>query len=707
MRRAYDYWKSLTVDADERAKELVIEARTARDKAALEARWAYLGFKREAREAFEVAEKKYKEALANAERVHEEALESAKSKWFQAVDTTEKEVKEVKDEASEATHETWSRFKAAVDSLIFNPPKYGCSPSSQYWFSRQNPAADSGWDCREIWDHSHAHPSAYRDLHFFGEGDHGQRRESLKNLPKKIISPEKLHDMLTGLYSQAVAKAKHAPSASSFELGLKPTRDHYQVILDRIVRNDHTAQRELEMFSDKIKAKLNEAKYYEEQTDAWLTAQWNAVIDNAGSAKDHYQKVFKSTLRTIQDNRNKIYNSLIQSLQKTVDASRSSVHHAIHTARDNTDTSMAHNIVRDAVESFVKIIREMDTRIKGTPKHAFFEAFQREESQLKTKLQVAIAEASRSALSVSNQASKTKEMVMNRASKSMSSVAHKATEDAKHKAKNAKQAAESKYRSVTTNAQGGYEQASATMSSVWESATPQAASIPHRVHASYHRMLDGVKSNLFNEPERQSQDLNASSIYSAILAAYFLFLTYRIWATRRIRSMQDPTEMTYSVVNGKSSDPRPNGASMNRDYSSGEHPSGHYLRGWKQAGLAPEDTSVPTLSKFKTRRAVEDELELERSSIQTILTQFTSTVPVTLLLLTFLEWSGFNRIGLHSLFVGLITSLVMQGGFLNKAMISLAVVDGVHMSGNDVGYILSWGVLALAAMANGIKVLHS
>jgi len=100
-------------------------------------------------------------------------------------------------------------------------------------------------------------------------------------------------------------------------------------------------------------------------------------------------------------------------------------------------------------------------------------------------------------------------------------------------------------------------------------------------------------------------------------------------------------------------------------------------------------------------------LEKERDSFGTVVAQFTSVVPVTLILLLLLELGGFSRVALHSLFVGLLTSQLLQGGLLNGALQQMGIIDGVHVSGRDIGTYLSWSVLLIAAFANTVKVLDA
>lgn len=562
MRRAYDYWKTLTQDADEAAKALVIEAKKARDEAAIEAKWAFLGYKKEAREAYEAADKKYRDALAAAERLHEEAHEKAKHKWFQAVDSTEKEVDEIKDQAADVTHKNWDRFKNAVNSLAYNPPKYGCYPSgSQYWFSTRKPGK-LDWDCREIWDHPR-------------RNDHSHL--SIKTLPKKHLPLEKVHDTLTDLFSQAGTKARHAPSATTFEAGLKPVRDQYHHLLQRVSRADDKAIGELDGMVDNIKAKLNELKFYEEQTDSWLTSNWNAIIDNAGDHKDHYERVFKNTLKNVKNTRADIYNSLLNNLQRTVNLSRNNINEAIRATKDSADKSRVHKAVQDANDAFAATMRDAEAKIKAAPRNAYdnaIDTFNRDTAYLKAKLEHAAHVASKSASSASHhasksgssishhasksgtsalhhasksgssalhEASKSASSLSNQASKSASSAVHRVTGDAKSLANDA----EGKYHSATDKARQGYEEATASINSMWASATP--TSPVQKVKAGYHKTLSGIHHHWFADTE-EPHKLNVSSVYGAVLAGYFIYLAFRIWRAKALARMADPKKKTISVV---------------------------------------------------------------------------------------------------------------------------------------------------------------
>ncbi|KAF9898828.1 hypothetical protein BX616_003566 [Lobosporangium transversale] len=682
LKRAYDYWKSLTQDADEAAKQAVLEARKARDEAAAEAKWAFLGYKKEAREAYEAAEKKYREALANAERIHEEAHEKAKSKWFQALDTTEREVGNIKDQAADITHQKWDRFKSAVNSLAYNPPKYGCAPSSQYWFSRHEPSA---WDCREVWEHPNRH-------------DH--RHQSIKALPKKQLTKDKVHDTLTGLFHQAESKIQNAPSLTSFDSILKPVKDQYHNLLDRVLRNEHGAIEELDEFFDKTKAKLNEAKYYEEQTDSWLTSQWNSIVDNAGDFKDQYEHAFKNTIKSIKNARAEIYNSLINNLQRSLTVARNNIHEAYQATKDQADKSRLRKAIHDATESFSQTVKETETKIKSAPKNAYhhaIEAFNRDTAHLKAKLEHAahiasksassashhvsksgssvIHHASKSGASLSAQASKSAESVSGHASKSVSSAINQATDDAKSVIDEVQRSASNKYYAASDKARHGYEHATASASSIWSSATPIASSKFHQAQDQYYKLVGNVRGHWFDQNDRG--EMSASSVYGAVLSLYFIFLAQRIWRSRRLTRLADPSRTTVTVVTTESE---------KHNLQNGDH--------------------VARIEKFKSKPSAEDLFETERNLFGNVLTQFTSVVPVSLILLILLELGGFSRVALHTLFVGLVTSQVLQGGLLNDVLVQLGVVDGVHTSGRELGTIMSWTVLGLAAVANAIKAIH-
>ncbi|KAF9201198.1 hypothetical protein BGZ49_008575 [Haplosporangium sp. Z 27] len=670
LRRAYDYWKSLTQDVDETSKKLVIEAKEARDKAAAEARYSFLGYKKEAREAYEAAEKKYKEALAAAERVHEDAHEKAKSKWFQVIDKTEREVENIKDQAGEITHDKWDRFKAAVNSLAFNPPKYGCSPNSQYWFSRTHDPSTS-WDCREIWDHPNRR-------------DH--RHLSIKHLPKKHVPTNRVHNALTNLLTQAGNKAKSAPSSTSFESSLMPTRDYYHKLLDRISRGEKDAVEELDTMADKIKEKLNEAKYYEDQTESWLTSQWNSVIDNAGDAKSQYERVFKNVIKNIKNTRAEIYNSLLNSLQKSINTSRNNVRQAYYATKDQVDKSRLHKAIQDATDSFSTTITDAENKIKAMPKHAYdnaIDTFNRDTEYLKAKLEQAATVVSKSASSVSKHASKSGSSAFSDASKSASSISSRASKSASSLSNYASKSVSSAVnqatndaKSVVSDASIKYEQATASVSSLWGSATPFSSAPVQKAQESYHKLIGNVHSHWFDQKDQNS--MSASSAYGSILAVYFIFLAHRIWRAKNLRRMPDPRRTTVTVVKNGSE----------QDTANGDH------------------VTTTKIEKFQGRPSAEDALEDDRNSLGTVLTQFTSVVPVSLMLLSFLELSGFSRIALHALFIGLIAAQLLQGGFLDRTLTDLGIVDGVNASGRDIGTYLSWTIMGLAALANGIKALN-
>ncbi|KAF9216611.1 hypothetical protein BGZ59_008877 [Podila verticillata] len=711
MRRAYDYWKSLTRDATESAKARVLEAKKARDEAAIEAKWAILGYKREAREALEEAETKYRDALAAAEKAHNEAHEKAKSKWFQAVDKTEEEVGKITDHVDDVAHKKWDRFKAAVNSLAFSPPKYACSPSSQYWFSRQNPAADSGWDCREIWDH----PS---------RNDHGHH--AIKNLPKKYLSLDKVHDTFVQLYSQAAQKAKSAPSATSFEGSVKPVKDYYANVLSRISRNEQDAINELDQVVDKFKARLNEAKYYEEQTDAWLVAQWNTVAENAGDSKKQYEKVFKNTLRDIQNTRTEAYNSLLNNLQRSINVARNNINEAIKATKDHADKSRVHRAVQEAIESFTHVVHDAEAKIKAAPKNAYqhaIDTFNKDTAMLKEKLQHAAELASKSASSVAHRASKTESSVSHKASKSgasvidhatrsaeslahkasksasslsahasksasslsahasksASSAAHQISEDAKtliddaaKKVQGAKDSANSKYQSATDQVRHGYDHATASASSIWSAATPLAPL--HRAQESCRHWLSDAHDTWFDN-HTTSEELNVSSIYGALLVVYLVVAGYKVWAHRNLNRMHDPKDRTFGVVAGDR---------LEQEQGNGTHHK---------------------ISKGKIPPNKEETLAMQRSSFVYVAGQFLSTSIIILGFLAYLEHSGLSPVVLHSLFVGLATAQILQTGCLNETLCRFGIIDGVHTTGRDIGNYVSYVVFGFAMTASTIKFL--
>ncbi|KAG0230768.1 hypothetical protein BGW41_002404 [Actinomortierella wolfii] len=650
MHRAYEYWKSLTRDSEEEARKMVEKAKKARDEAAKEAKYSFWLYKREAQDALKEAEEKYREALEAAERAHEDALEKAKNSWFKAVDMTEKEVGEVKDELSEVTHRRWDKFKSAVDSLFFHPPKYGCSPSSQYWFSRQNPAVDSGWDCREIWDHPHRH-------------DHSHL--GTKVLPKRHVPLDKVHDTFTTLFQQAGLKAKTAPSTTgAFENKLKAVRDYYYSLLDRISRNDQAALDELDSVVDKVRSKLLEAKYYEEQTDAWLVSQWNAVVDNAGDAKDQYQRVFKSSLRSIKNARNEAYNNLINSLQKSVHQAQANIRETARSAKDDVDRSRLQKATRDAIDQFTQTVKNAEAKIKSGPKHAYehaVEAFQRETAHLKAKLEHAAKEAEKSASSAAHRATDAAKDIHREASQKLEDFRNRASD---------------KYASATDHAKGHYDRATASVSSMWGAATPYSFEPFNKVHHTYHNLLDDARTGLFGY---KGNEANASSLYGTLLAIYFLYLARRIWSRRSLNRLAR-REQLHSQLHSSGSE--------------GEH------EGRSQDG--PKHRHGNGTTPLYARVAQE---ELERDAFGSVLTQFTSIVPVTLILLVLLELGGLSRVVLHTLFLGLLKSQLLIGGVFDNLLKSLGIADGFQYSGREMGTILSWVVLATAAALNGLKVL--
>lgn len=510
MRRAYDYWKSLTRDADESAKELVLQAKKARDEAAHEAKWAMFGYKKEAREVYEAAEQKYKDALAAAEKVHEEAHEKARSRWFQQADCTQKEVGEVKDQdVSEITHKKWDKFKAAVDSLAFNPPKYACSPSSQYWFGRQNPAADSGWDCREIWDHPSRHDHAH---------------DSLKPLAKKQLPVDKVHGVLGGLLQQAGLKAKSVPSSTgAFDSTLKSIKEYYHGVLDRVARNEKGALEELDTVGEKLKGKLNEAKYHEERIDSWLTSQWNAVVDNAGDAKSQYERVFRNALKDIKHSRTEAYNGLIGALQKSVHQARTNVKDALRLAKNDADKSRVLKAIQEASKSFSESLKEAENKIKAAPRNAYdnaVESFNRETAHLKTKLEHAAEAARKSGSSISHHASMSASSVVRHATEGGKSL----RDDANRKLYEAKKSADA----IRHRASNKYDKASASVNAMWGAATPFA-----RVHDSYQQLLGDANTNFFGKHNTAGGYHDATSFYGALTALYLLCLARKIWLGRK------------------------------------------------------------------------------------------------------------------------------------------------------------------------------
>jgi len=258
---------------------------------------------------------------------------------------------------------------------VFNPPKYACSPSSKYWFSRQNPSDDSGWDCCEVWERlirwNHEH-------------------KSVKNLPKKHLAIEKVHSVLETLFNQAGLKAKNAPSYTSFESTLKSVKVYNHSLLDRIARNEQDAVEELGVLHEKIRSKLKEAKYFEEQTDSWLASQWNAVIHNAGEAMDQYEQAFKRAVKGIKGARDEAYTTVQNNLQKAVNSGKNNIKEAIKQAKE--DKALVQKALQDASNAFTNTLKEAEAKIKSGPKSAYdhaIEAFAKDTDQLKAVLEQA------------------------------------------------------------------------------------------------------------------------------------------------------------------------------------------------------------------------------------------------------------------------------------------------------------------------------
>ncbi|KAF9926774.1 hypothetical protein FBU30_003685 [Linnemannia zychae] len=649
MHRAYDYWKSLTEDAEKSAKEMVIKAKKARDEAAKEAKWAMFGFKREAREAYEAAEEKYRQALAAAEKVHEEAYEKARSSWFHQAASTEKDLEEeAKDTVEELTHLKWDKFKAAVDSLAFNPPKYTCSPSSQYWFSRQDPAADSGWECLEIWEYPSGHEEGFAIL---------------KPLPKKEIPLEKVHNTLAGLLAQAKLKAKNSPSITSFESTLKSVKDSYQALLDRVARNEYGAVEELDKVADKVKTRLNEAKYREEQVDAWLSSQWNAVIDNAGEYKDQYERPFKNSLKNIKKTRNNIYNSLSQGLSKSILNARNNIKDVIRLSKDEIDKSKLHRAIHDASRGFSNTLKETDAKIKATSKYAYdsaVESFNKDTSHLKARLDHAAEAARKSGSSISYHASK-----------SISSALH--------------------------GASSKYDRATASVSSIWASATGHPFVPLTRVQESYHQMLDDANTNLFGHHAHHfDRHQDANSLYGALTALYLVYLARKIWLRRNVSKARKESHGDLHLTRHGADGRRQSNSSS----SSHEHHV-HHEHGDKHSKHKHHDSHHKTLAKYGYT-----------NSFGAIVTRYTSIPLLTMILLTVLELAGFTRIGLHTLFGGLFVSQLLQCGYFNNLMEQLGILDNTLGEGankhvvREMAHGLSWTVFGLAVAANIVKVLH-
>ncbi|KAF8928672.1 hypothetical protein BGZ58_009459 [Dissophora ornata] len=698
MRRAYDYWKSLTKDVEETAKQAVIKAKETRDEAAKEAKWAMFGYKREARERFEAAEEKYRQALATAEKAHEEALEKARSRWFQQSDCTQKEVGE---KVEEVTHEKWDQFKAAVDSLAFNPPKYACNPTSQYWFSRQNPSADSGWDCREIWDHPSHH-------------DHGHGVE--KTLPKKHLPLEKVHDVLESLWKQAGLKAKTAPSFTSFEPTLKSTKDYYLHLLDRIGRNEQGAVEELDTFVEKVKAKLNEAKYHEEQTESWLTSQWNAVIDNAGESKLQYERAFKNAIKRIKDARTEAYTSFHDKLQESINAGRSNIHKVIKQGK--SDKAKVRKTLHDASTAFTDTIKETENKIKSAPKNAYdlaVETFNKETAQLKSKLEHAAEVARKSGSSISHEASKSVSSITRgvsksasslsrEASKSVSSISHNARKDASRKLSDAKASADA----IKSRAASGYEHATASVSSMWGAATPFKPLA--KAQNSCQQLLGDAKNNLFGEHDAHVVHHDMNSLYGALTALYFLCLARRIWLRRNCCFEGTSTKEVHGDLYVTKKGGRRHSRSHRESEEDSEDQAVHPHHNKHDDHGEHEEHGVAT-----SHRGHQNEHKghhHHHNSFDAVLKTFTSRVPMTMILLVLLELGGFTRVGLHTLFAGLVVSQLLNSGYFNNVMKQLGILDtalGETMMGRDarkIGSTLGWTIFGLAGAANAIKVLH-
>ncbi|KAF9583421.1 hypothetical protein BGW38_009506 [Lunasporangiospora selenospora] len=738
MRRAHDYWKTLTQDAEASAKELVEKAKLARDEAAKDAQWAFFGFKNEARDRYEEAERKYREALAAAERVQTEAQEKARFKWFQVMDKTQQEVTERKDDLSETMHRKWDSFKAAVDSLAYNPPKYACSPTSQYWFSRQNPSADSGWDCREIWDHSRT-------------GNRHHHRH-LKALPKKDIPLERFHVILSDLWQQAAQKAKIAPSQTSFESTMKSVKEYYNGLLERAARRDHEAIEELKSMPDKIKSKLNEAKYFEEQTDAWLTTQWNAIVDGAGETKDSYERAFKKAVEGIKKSRTEAYNTLMTNLQKSVDSSKQTLQDTLRHAKDDVaaDRARIQKAIHEASQSFTSTLKEAEAKIKTAPKHAYETAvdnFNRDTAQLRAKLEQLAEVARKSGSSLSRKASKTVSSAIHQASDYDKSL----RDDASRQLDSAK----SRYQAATDSARLGYEQATASMSSMWGAATPFSSL--DRVHESYRQWLGDARASLFNEHQQRGSfglgngfsngfggNHEVTTVYGALAALYVLVLARQIWLHRggMASSMaggcwwaQRWPEWVSSWGGRYHLGTTTSGKSGRRQSQSSDGTETHHynLRNHshddddEHEGEVQAESSKRQDKHGKRRHRDEDEHAAEHqhshrhnrhhrrrhgesdNSFGFILTKFTSLVPLTLAMHVAFELAGFTRVGLHALFAGLVTSQLLEFGCLSSVMEQLGIASNAREAfgcGREVGHTLGWIVFGLATTANVIQVLH-
>ncbi|KAF9188843.1 hypothetical protein BGZ51_000301 [Haplosporangium sp. Z 767] len=718
MRRAYDYWKSLTKDEEESARELVSKAKHARDEAAKEAKWAVLGYKREAREALEAAEKKYRDALTAAEKAHEHARERAKARWFQQAEKIQREVGAETEE--ELTHKKWDQFKAAVDSLIFNPPKYACFPTSPYWFRLHEPTGiDSGWDCREIWEHPHRY-------------DHGHT--SLKTVSKKHLPLGSVHEAMENLFHQAGTKAKSTSSATSLDSTLRSVKEHYQRILDRVERDEQGAIKELDEMADKVEAKLNEAKYNEEQTDSWLTAQWNAIVDNAGDTKDQYERVFKKTIMNIKQARNDAYNALLSNLQKVVQTARNNIKEAIRQSKNEVDKSRVHRAVQEASQAFTDTLKEAENKIKAAPRNAYDDAvefFNRETNHLKRKLEVAAESARKSGASASYHASKSVSSAAHRASQSGKSLRN----DASRKLDEARRSADSIRHHATRS-----------VSSMWGAATPFASAPLQNVHDKYHQMLSDAKHSLFGQHlsshHRHDHVLHSHhydhSIYGLITALYLLLLARKIWLRRSSWWSSSfggsPSSSTSVDTHGNlhvTKQGRHHRRHSNGSVSSDEDQHRHSHRRYSASSIGSSHSQLHENQNHLEHHEHHDTHEKHRrhesdsrrhhgerhrvhadNAFSYVLHNFTTQVPATLILLVLLELAGFIHTGLHSLFAGLVLSQLIQCGRLNNLMEQLGILDSTlgerasRRSARQMGRFLGWVVLGLAGAAYSIKVLH-
>ncbi|KAF9913977.1 hypothetical protein BX616_009207 [Lobosporangium transversale] len=675
MRRAYDYWKSLTQDAEEAAKEAVTKAREARDATSKEAKWAIFGYKKEAREAYEAAEQNYRDALAKAERIHEEALEKARTHWFQQSDSTQIEVSEkhhLGDKVGDVVHKNWEKFKAAVDSLASNPPKYACSPSSQYWFSRQNPAADSGWDCREIWER----PS-----------NHKYDNNMLKALPKKHVSSDKVQSILESLFYQAGQKAKDVSSSTSYDM--KSVKDYYQSALDRISRNELGAVGDLDSLVDKIKAKLDEAKYYEEQTESWLTSQWNAVVDSTGDLKDQYDRVFKDAVQGVKKSRTDAYTAFLTELQTSASAARSNIEEALENAKRDAsaDKAKVQKAIHDAASSFSNALKETEAKMKTARKNSYdaaIETFNKGTAQLKAKLEAAAKVVRQSGSSISYHASK-----------SVSSAAAKASQSGEGLRKDASR----KLGEVKDKASEGYDRATASLGAMWGTTTPVSSLT--KVHDSYMQLLSGTRNTLFGSysgtTTSSSGNHEPSSMYGAVTALYLLFLVRQIWLRRKCcaeSATHGGVKLTTRELHHSHNRSHGSDSELAEDQSSkhGKHSYRHH------------DSSRSSSSSLHQD---EHQNYHYNNSFEAVLKAFTSVAPMTMIFLVLLELTGFTRIGLHTLFVGLAVSQLFRWSYFNDVMRQLGIVGEAVSGIREIGYCLAWTVFALAGAANALNFAAS